>query len=594
MKKKFYLIALICAVAGTSVVSSCKDTDEDLRNEMSANRSQIESLKSELSALKSKVDGLSGCNCDLTSIKADIKKVEDALKDYEALANAGIDANKQDIASIKDDITAIKEDIQKINEQLKALSAAVTGVLLQGSQNPMFGALNTPFGINSMVLLAYYNEAVASPVFPTEFLEGYTGPEYSVASGEMLISDAEDNAGKLYLTVNPSNADFTGVELDLVNSQEKVSGVKLSALKKSDKVLSFGYTRAAENGFYEASASVTEEGILDGSVQTVDLNAKVIGKDVKALLNGRPNMAEIAALVGDVYESLNNVADANAVKIVRGENLGNVYSEYGVAAVAFKPLSFKTLDGIYTSEKMPGYGAIERVINRIVGSIKLNLNLKQFEVRDFNLHKIEVADDEKVTINFVYNGENCTSQISKKEVFGDVFDNLNADLDRTKQFADQVNEMLKEYNSINDKLKDALEVKDNVIDLLDKVNSKVVTLINKATHMLKPCLALNTADGARMASGASSYPTVISGTKVTLIPTSYTFETLAPALKKYVAVKNLSTGAEVVGENLGTLIDGTVRAIDVNLQSGNTYEITYLALDYTGQVENLKYYVTVK
>lgn len=580
MKRKFYLLALVFAVAGTSVISSCKDTDEDLRNEMSANRSQIEALKSELSALKSKVDGLSNCNCDMSSINAEIKKVSDALASYKTLTDT--------------DITSLSEDIKKIKDQLSNLSSAVTGVLLQASENPMFGSLNTPFGVNSMVLLAYYNEAVASPIFPTEFLDGYTGPEYRVTSGEMLISDAKDNAGTLYLTVNPSNADFSGVNLDLVNSQDKVSGVKLSALKKSDKVLSFGYTRAADNGFYEATASVTEEGILNGSVQTVDLNAKAVGKDLKNLLNGRPTMAEIVSLVGDVYKAVDKVADANAVKIVRGEGLGNVYSEYGVAAVAFKPLSFNTLDGVYTSDKMPGYGTIENAIDRIVSSVKINLNLKQFNVKEFNLHKIEIADDENFTIHFVYNGDNCTSTVSKKEVFGDIFDNLNADLDRTKQLADQVNDMLKEYNSINDKLSGSINIKDDVMDLLDKVNSQVVNLINKAMRMLKPCLALNTNDGARLASGSSAYPTVISGTKVTLIPTSYTFETLAPALKKYVAVKNLSTGAEVVGENLGTLIDGTVRAIDVNLQSGNSYEITYLALDYTGQVENHKYYVTVK
>ena len=58
MNKKYYLVALVCAVAGTSVISSCKDTDEDLytelRNELAFNAGQYDKLSKALDDLAGK------------------------------------------------------------------------------------------------------------------------------------------------------------------------------------------------------------------------------------------------------------------------------------------------------------------------------------------------------------------------------------------------------------------------------------------------------------------------------------------------------------------------------------------------------------
>ena len=74
-----------------------------------------------------------------------------------------------------------------------------------------------------------------------------------IDADEMIIGE-EGNAGTLYMTVNPNTVDFSGTSFSLVNSQDEFSGVTLDTITKSDEVLNFGYSRAANNGFYEAKA----------------------------------------------------------------------------------------------------------------------------------------------------------------------------------------------------------------------------------------------------------------------------------------------------------------------------------------------------
>ena len=71
-----------------------------------------------------------------------------------------------------------------------------------------------------------------------------------------------------------------------------------------------------------------------------------------------------------------------------------------------------------------------------------------------------------------------------------------------------------------------------------------------------------------------------------------TNEILAPAFKKYVAVKNNTTGEFVVKENL-TKGDKNFKKIEANLTAGE-YTVIYSALDFYGVQVSKKYTITVK
>ena len=75
--------------------------------------------------------------------------------------------------------------------------------------------------------------------------------------------------------------------------------------------------------------------------------------------------------------------------------------------------------------------------------------------------------------------------------------------------------------------------------------------------------------------------------EILLVPTSRTAEVFSPAYKKYLEVK--CDGEIVKGDLLNKVIDGTVLAIPLKIESGKKYDIEYQAVDYTGVVRVKNY-----
>jgi len=87
---------------------------------------------------------------------------------------------------------------------------------------------------------------------------------------------------------------------------------------------------------------------------------------------------------------------------------------------------------------------------------------------------------------------------------------------------------------------------------------------------------------------------VKSGT-VTLLPTSYTGELLAPAYKKFIAVVEVNGAPATAADNagqLGQILDGSVDQVEMTVEAGKTYKVAYSAVDYKGNIKT-EYY-TIK
>lgn len=83
----------------------------------------------------------------------------------------------------------------------------------------------------------------------------------------------------------------------------------------------------------------------------------------------------------------------------------------------------------------------------------------------------------------------------------------------------------------------------------------------------------------------------VKGSSIRLVPTTYTYELLAPAYKKFVTVTN----ANVSGTNLGKVISGDTRDVTITgLKSGHTYNVLYEAVDYNGKVSARQYKIVVE
>ena len=195
---------------------------------------------------------------------------------------------------------------------------------------------STPFGVNSNVLIAFFGEKATRHIF---FPKGADEP--IVWKGDYLI-EGTGNAGKLYVTVNPSSANFTGKTLKLVSTTGNEAPVELTPLKASDTELKYLTRGENTNAFYETYATIPVEKIAKAyfTWEPTDMNA--FKDQIKTLLKNR-GKEDIA----DMLQALTNLIAGDDVPAYRlqaewsdGNNNYYTYSPANIAAVAIKPLSY--------------------------------------------------------------------------------------------------------------------------------------------------------------------------------------------------------------------------------------------------------------
>lgn len=679
---------------------------------VATNASEIKWLKEELAKIKS-------CNCDTAAIWNKIRENESKIKSLQtqvgildvavAAATATLVTHTSQIKDLQDADELIKDDIKDLQTAVSEIRDALTdlekrmnivenrlnkrisSVVVNGAYSPVVGYFNLPTGMRSNILAAYYN-VISSPAnelkFPTVRTSNYVDPTAAFTDAEAaflgftetsfgykndVLVGTEGNAGILYLTINPNDVDTTGIKLGLKNSLGEESAVVLGPLVKSEKKLNFGYTRAANNGFYEVSATLDPANIDKAQIRVEVEDLKNVLADFKSIGDG----VNLSNAIGTLYNAVNDIADAYAVEAIYTDSLGehSVYSDYGVAAVAVKPLSYNSLADLNV-ESFPGIGRVSSLINKVfdrIGTISIpdlglnDLSLKlqainlagiiedtisfNFEYHDvitYHLNEevdVPIADvtevwttpitvpvydgsiqvgevvvpAQKVEIkkSDIVNGKvaivkdidipvdiNTTISIPSEDVLGQ----LGGTLDDLDSILDDVNDMLSSFNGkiedVENKVNDALvKVENKLNEYLDKINNKLCSLLNSINSKLQPTMLVSTTDGFAQLSSIKAAPSQINAASAVLVPTSYTGEILAPAMKKFVAVTaafdSHGNSVESVARaantgDLNTVLDGQTRAINFNGQSGYTYEITYSAVDFSGYISNTKYYIQVK
>lgn len=549
-----------------------------------------------------------------------------------------------------------------------SLNKYVSSVLIQGTDNPVFGSFAFPANITSNVLAAYYGD-VKDLRFPTADTYNYVDATNALTAADLkelgvtaanqffyngrvvghLQADgnvAAGNAGTLYVTVNPNTVNAEGATPVLVNSQDAQSGVMLSELKKSDKVLNFGYTRAANNGFYEAAATVTPGVVENVSPRISYSDLSGLKDKVKEAVNAVRNKGnvDVTGLIYSVYSISSNILDAQAVKFPWSDTdiYGNTveratYSQYSLAATAVHPLSYGFAYGLHYDE-FPGINKIEDIIGGIFD--KIEDAIPNVDVDDLNIH-IEIEDfvfdpveleDGSVVVNVDILDEETgkhykqTIDITDKveeavnEALGSAAGDVSAYI---KDVVDQLNEQVAQINDIIDQLRDINEignkldeVEDKIYDYLSKGENLLLKFVNNANNLLQPMMLAKTADSYVVLSRSASAPTKFSASSMTsdgiiLRPTSYSAEVLAPAFKKFVGVANVyKDGKSAQGgdancqaalkaansssEGFCTVQEGDWNKAQFKVSSqykGYVYEIVYTAADYSGKIVVKRFYI---
>ena len=260
--------------------------------------------------------------------EAAVKKlIADALKGYAKTTDIPASLTKEEIIEI------IKETIETTESDVTTVYLTeVTSLSADQVVNPMF-TFNTPFDVKANILLAYFGEKAKRDIY---FPRGAEEP--IVWKGDYII-EGTGNAGKLYVTVNPSSVDFSGKTLKLMTTGGNESPVELTPLEASTKNLMF--LSRGENAFYETYATIPADKIAKAYVSWEPEDMVGFKNQIKEILDKSDrNKEQLINLFNTIYNLIiqNNIP-AYRLQAAWGE--GNyTYSEANIAAVAIKPLTF--------------------------------------------------------------------------------------------------------------------------------------------------------------------------------------------------------------------------------------------------------------
>ena len=611
---------------------------EALKGKVEAQQAAIDAINAELPKIAQRLDNVEG---DVTELKGNVADLQEKFNTLDSSVNE----LWQELASFKDEVGQLAGILQtlidqydalesQLNEYIGRMNALITGIVLQGTDCPVFGNFSLPIGIQSNILFNWYGyNDIETYQFPN------AGSEYNYYEGAPVLTAAElaalnpelkevkkgvlgdVNLGKLYMTINPAGHEFNEEAFKLETTAQNAYPATLK-VSKSDDEMYFGYTQTRAtvegNGFYEASVIVSENDIPAARFDIED----GLKSSVEAALKD-PSKRTAVELLKGVYGQLNGTLPAYAVRYdwnVNGKDY-SVLSNYAIAATTAKPLSYSFLYGKGTSKHLPIIGHLDNLIEKLKDNENLKFNFTSsinFDNVKIELGEVNVAAPEgNLTITIpsinVYDSEgnligqsevttipseniegmdDITEEIAKniEDALREVMDDLNKQLNDNvlAEIKNQVDKMVQDMsNQINgqignfiDDLADQAEPYfkrlNRLVDVYNKVARKINNFLANPNHYLQVAMFYNQADSNMgLLSNKLSDPTVFNRANgnVGLYASSYTGEIVAPAYMKYVAVTNVYNASDKkVAANAAAERDAVNNAAKYfnTVMSGNT------------------------
>ena len=530
------------------------------------------------------------------------------------------------IKGLQGQIDTLKNSVDDI------LNKQVSGIIIQASESPITGYENTPFGVQVNFLGAYYGHADEGVEFAGQKLAG------------TLISDAADNAGIIYVTVNPANVAPSAISLKLVDSQGNVAPYKLE-WANTDKILTAGVSRAvstSNNGFYAVKVSLDKESLNKAKVWTSE-DAQELKSVAKNLLNKLRHPKSTNLQLGNIASTINSTFN-NRLKLYAVEATWTqrgtdgklvekkVTSAYKLAASPMSPLSFEFLkDGInvdlpsiptleqkglrlerFNTIKVDGMDNMHVNTTATISGIPTSVTIdgtvvptaeikEKYPTRvqpdgtvDLSGLEVKVGNvnlGENVRVNLVYgtlNDVNVTMDVPMDD-FNAIINDLNS----------QIDNMVGNVNNYIDKVNKFEETIDG--QLINRINTyinKFENLLTKSNSLLQPAMFYRTNGGsfgqlARVAEGASYLKLNGSEASTVFVASSYTAELLAPAYMKEITVNGGATLTAAGQSGSKVVLKNGQYKVGFKATKAGVYTITYNAVDYFGKTVSKNFYVKV-
>ena len=575
-------------------------------------------LYTEIENATNKVVGMIPTDEDINSL------IGSQLADY--YTKTQIDSK---IKGLQGQIDTLKNSVDDI------LNLQVSGITIQASESPITGYENTPFGVQVNFLGAYYGHADEGVTFAGQNLAG------------TLISDADDNAGIIYVTVNPANVAPSAIHLKLVDSQGNEAPYKLE-WANTDKILTAGVSRAvstSKNGFYAVKVSLDEESLNKAKVWTSEdaQKLKSVGKNLlDKLRHPKSTNLQLGNIASTINSTFNNRLKLYAVEATWSQRGldgklvdKKVTSAYKLAASPMSPLSFEFLkDGINVD--LPSIPTLQSKINfnnykftwtpiEHMGNVKTKVTLEGIpDVDNIKINGnvwvpkpevgVTIVGKDKITGKLGDDGKTVVFDLSSLGATADVTigsvkinpEDVHVTVGKTNGEYD-VTIPMDEFNKIIDNINNQVgNMIGNVNGIVDKVNkytdaidgqliSRINTYINKfenlltkSNSLLQPAMFYRTNSGsfgqlARVAEGASYLKLNGSEASTVFVASSYTAELLAPAYMKEITVDGGATLTAAGQSGSKVVLKNGQYKVGFKATKAGVYTITYNAVDYFGK-----------
>lgn len=582
-------------------------------------------------------DSLKTLNDNINDLKDRFEERDAIVADSLATLNGLVDslsevtkAIEKDLKNLRQRFNNLKNKVDKIDQRLKevenqieemldrlddieeALATQITAIVNQGVYNPMYGYANTPIGTANLLLALYGESKFSGAQFPVdeapnEVLNKLTAEDLAILNrpnagftpytipAYLTKGDGKAYAGDIYFTVNPADADITGADFTLVDSEDNEGAFKIGEISPLETQLKFGFstdaltrssvTALAPNGLYKAEVSIDA---ADIDANKIDVDA--FAKDVKKALGDSPSKINFKDLVLTVNNYFNGKIVAQAIKGEWDDAYGihSVYSKYEYGAIALNPLSYNFMKD-YTV-KLPHISPLATV----------DLSTLNFTYDDIVFDGTEayvIIDDVKYYVN--------AAELSNK---------INASLGNT---IDNIKNSI--VNEFNDKFNSYINTANSYINKINNATSKISSKLNSFNNAIQPALFVLDANGElHHLSTVLADPTQISyaAEGILLVASSYTGNLIAPSFKTFVGVTDVlfqtgggdwkSAKGEVAlyktiadeansAEDFNTVLDGGNQVVKFLPRDKKdvVYEIALSCLDYSGYSSTRKFYIKV-
>lgn len=652
MKRQLTSILLFSAllVGGASTFVSCTDHESDSAYDTSVSQiAKLTELNKWLGALKetnpdlaSAIDARIQANMEVIKdgVYADQERFEAAIQGSQAYQNLqgqvnGVDSRVSALERLRlTDAEAAKKITDALNNRLNSVSGSLNsaldalleqkldGITVNAMENPVTGYWNASFiGLNMKLASSFYGVAA----------EG--NEDWDVKANQVLGKGG--NAGYLYVSLNPTEINPSMVKLELVNSQgEPAKGFELGSIENTDKVLTFG-TKAASvsaNGFYQVPV-IASDPQNDGVEFDKGALAAAAKNVLNELRNPKENDLDLSKIASALYKNI-PVLTAYGVKaeyylynpdtqnLELHKTIKHAVSDYDIAAVAVKPVSFNFLKDNATLDKLSDWAvenfrlpSLSSKLDKVIDALNVEISydkadefytysvitpnglfcqqdgndvviygqgtdLNNGQLIDGELYRIKNATVEK---KFISTGGSAAEFVfvikTKDSTIADLLASAN------KQIAGKLQPIKNVLSNVNAKW-------ENVIAKVNPLLSKVASKIGSANKLLQPTILYVDQNGNpnTLSTIGGRLGTRFVGTgATTLYATSWTAELLAPAYKKSISVKadkaENEGGATVTltnGKSAAEPFDGSINKVIFNATKAGEYTIVYKAIDYSG------------